>query len=68
LSRKKQQKIFLNLTKAGPDELFADLEDAAPIKNVDDMVHVKVNFPPFQHYKIDENNSFICVGSHGQVT
>jgi hypothetical protein len=25
--------------------MFADLEDAAPIKNVDDTVHVKVNFP-----------------------
>ena len=22
----------------------------------------KVNFPPFQHYKIDENNTFHCVG------
>jgi hypothetical protein len=66
------------------DEIFADLEDAAPIKaDVDDMVHVKVNFPPFQHYKIDENNSFYCIGKshwegdlatgnfnkdHGQIT
>ena len=47
------------------------------------MVHVKVNFPPFQHYKIDENGSFYCVGKshwvgplvrghfskdHGQIT
>ena len=24
--------------------------------------HTKVNFPPFQHYKIDSNNTFICVG------
>jgi hypothetical protein len=66
------------------DEIFADLEDAAPIKaDVDDMVHVKVNFPPFQHYMIDANNSFYCVGKshwngdlvtgefskdHGQIT
>jgi hypothetical protein len=66
------------------DEIFADLEDAAPIKaDVDDMVHVKVNFPPFQHYKIDNNNSFYCIGKshwvgdletgsfskdHGQIT
>jgi hypothetical protein len=26
------------------------------------MVHVKVNFPPFQHYKLDSNNSAVCVG------
>ena len=24
--------------------------------------HDKVNFPPFQHWKFDENNSLICVG------
>jgi hypothetical protein len=40
---------------------FADLE-TMPKDEVDDMVHVKVNFPPFQHYKIDDNNSFYCVG------
>jgi hypothetical protein len=65
------------------DDLFADLEDAAPIKEIDDMVHVRVNFPPFQHFKIDENGSFVCVGKshwvgdvntgefskdHGQIT
>jgi hypothetical protein len=28
---------------------------------------VKVNFPPFQHYRIDENGDFYCVGkSHWQ--
>lgn len=65
------------------DDLFADLEDAAPIKEIDDMVHVRVNFPPFQHFKIDENGSFVCIGKshwvgdmttgefskdHGQIT
>ena len=44
------------------DAIFADLEDSTAKDEVDDMVHVKVNFPPFQHYKIDENNSFYCVG------
>ena len=39
-----------------------DLEDENTKDDVDDMVHVKVNFPPFQHYKLDENNSAICVG------
>lgn len=41
---------------------FDDLEDATTKDEVDDMVHTKVNFPPFQHFKIDENNSVICVG------
>jgi len=44
------------------DEIFADLEDTTTKGEVDDMVHVKVNFPPFQHFKIDENNKFYCVG------
>ena len=44
------------------DEIFADLEDVTTKDEVDDLVHVKVNFPPFQHYKIDANNSLICVG------
>lgn len=44
------------------DSKFADLEDPTTKDEVDDMVHVKVNFPPFQHFKLNENNSFICVG------
>lgn len=66
-----------------PNDIFADLEDKTTKAEVDDMVHVKVNFPPFQHYKIDENNTFYCVGKshwngdlstgsfskdHGQIT
>jgi len=81
--KKKTAKDIFEFDAPDPDENFADLEEAAPIKNVDDMVHVKVNFPPFQHYKIDENNTFYCVGKshwkgdlitgefskdHGQVT
>jgi hypothetical protein len=82
--KKKTAKDIFDFEEVDPDEIFADLEDAAPIKaDVDDMVHVKVNFPPFQHYKIDSNNSFICVGKshwkgdlatgsfskdHGQIT
>jgi hypothetical protein len=82
-TKKKSAKDIFEFDEVDPDEVFADLEDAAPIKNVDDMVHVKVNFPPFQHYKIDSNNSMICVGKshwdgdletgtfskdHGQIT
>ena len=72
--KKKTAKDIFEFEEADPEEIFAD---------VDDMVHVKVNFPPFQHYKIDENNTFYCVGKshwkgdletgefskdHGQVT
>jgi hypothetical protein len=42
--------------------LFADLEDAAPVKNVDDMVHIRVNFPPFQHFKFNDLGQLVCVG------
>jgi len=44
------------------EEIFADLEDPSTAKEIDDMVHVKVNFPPFQHFKIDKTNTFRCVG------
>ena len=44
------------------DEIFADLEDVIPKDEIDDMVHVKVNFPPFQHYKMDKNETFKCIG------
>lgn len=44
------------------EEIFIDLEDPTTQSEVDDMVHTKVNFPPFQHYKIDDTGSFVCVG------
>lgn len=81
--KKKTAKDIFEFEEPDPDEIFADLEDTATKGEVDDMVHVKVNFPPFQHYKIDENNTFYCVGKshwkgdletgefskdHGQVT
>jgi hypothetical protein len=67
------------------ESLFEDLEDKTLAKEMglDDMVHVRLNFPPFQHYKIDEYGSFYCVGKshwrgdletgefskdHGQIT
>jgi hypothetical protein len=49
------------------DELFADLEDPITKQEVDDMVHVKVNFPPFQHFRMDKRKSYQCIGkSHWQ--
>jgi hypothetical protein len=81
--KKKTAKDIFEFEEPDPDEIFADLEDTTTKAEVDDMVHVKVNFPPFQHYKIDSNNTFYCVGKshwkgdlengefskdHGQVT
>lgn len=81
--KKKTAKDIFEFEDEDPDEIFADLEDTNTSKEIDDMVHVKVNFPPFQHFKVDENNSFICVGKshwkgdlaegefskdHGQIT
>lgn len=81
--KKKTAKDIFEFEEPNPDEIFADLEDNTTKAEVDDMVHVKVNFPPFQHYKIDSNNTFYCVGKshwdgdmktgtfnkdHGQVT
>jgi len=37
------------------EDSFADLEDKKTKALVDDMVHSKVNFPPFQHYLLDAN-------------
>ncbi len=48
------------------EELFADLEDTVKDTlgkdEIDDMVHVKVNFPPFQHFRLDNTNTFKCIG------
>jgi hypothetical protein len=44
------------------EDEFEDLEDVTTKDLVDDMVHVKVNFPPFQHFKLDDTNTFTCVG------
>lgn len=60
--KKKTAKDIFEFEENDPDELFADLEDTTTKSEIDDMVHVKVNFPPFQHYKVDDTNSFICVG------
>jgi hypothetical protein len=43
------------------ENLFEDLEAAAPVK-MDDLVHIRVNFPPFQHFKLNKMGSLVCVG------
>ena len=35
---------------------------AKDIFEFEDMVHVKVNFPPFQHFRLDSTNTFQCIG------
>ena len=81
-TKKKTAKDIL-LFDEDDTEDFSDLEDKTTKGDVDDMVHVKVNFPPFQHFKIDETGTFNCVGKshwmngidnghfskdHGQIT
>jgi len=61
--KKKTAKDIFIIEEADPvEELFADLEDVSTKAEVDDMVHVKVNFPPFQHFRIDNTNTFRCIG------
>ena len=60
--KKKSAKDLFTFENSGDeDEVYPELEEL--IKDeIDDMVHVKVNFPPFQHFKIDGKKSFACVG------
>jgi len=60
--KKKTAKDIFEFEESDPDEIFAELEDVITKAEIDDMVHVKVNFPPFQHFKVDSTNSFICIG------
>jgi hypothetical protein len=67
------------------EELFEELEDKTLAKEMglDNMVHVRLNFPPFQHFKFNNTNSLVCIGKshwngdlatgdfskeHGQIT
>jgi len=61
VDKKKTAKDFFEFD-SDQDEIFSDLEDPTTAKEIDDMVHVKVNFPPFQHFRLDKNNNFKCIG------
>lgn len=61
-TKRKTAKDIIELEDQDQDEFFSEIEDISTKDEVDDMVHEKVNFPPFQHYKIDDTNSFYCVG------
>jgi hypothetical protein len=82
IDKKKTAKDIFDFEGDG-EEIFADLEDNTLKAEVDDMVHVKVNFPPFQHFRFDETNTARCIGKshwkgslengefskdHGQIT
>jgi len=58
---KKTRAVLVEDNEADPLTEYDDVSVALPSK------FVKVNFPPFQHYKIDENGVPYCVGkSHWQ--
>ena len=82
VKKKTAKDILVFDDEEGESDIFADLEDTTTKGEVDDMVHVKVNFPPFQHYMIEEDAPK-CVGKshwvngiknghfskdHGQIT
>lgn len=60
-TKKKSAKEMFEFDDGEVEDLFADLEDVAPVK-VDDMVHIRVNFPPFQHFKFNDAGQLYCVG------
>lgn len=50
--------------RAKLEEMFDDIDEAREDEDygIDDQVHAKVNFPPFQHYKVDEDGNAYLVG------
>jgi uncharacterized protein YdaT len=60
VAKKKSAKDIFDFDEE--EDIFEDLEAVAPVKNVDDLVHVRVNFPPFQHFKFNRVGSLVCVG------
>ena len=64
--KKKSAKDLFVFEDTAQSDVSPELEELVK-EEVDDMVHVKVNFPPFQHFKIDDKKSFVCIGkSHWQ--
>lgn len=50
--------------RAKIEEMFDDIEEAREQEDygIDDHVHTKVNFPPFQHYRVNEDGVPYKVG------
>lgn len=85
--KNKKAKDIIDIDSEDEENLFEELEeinkDLEKEMGLDDMVHARVNFPPFQHFKLDKNKTFYCVGKshwigdlengefskdHGQIT
>jgi len=67
---KKPTKALLK-KRAKLEEMFDDIEEAREDEDygIDDHVHAKVNFPPFQHYRVNEEGVPYKVGqSHWKGT
>jgi hypothetical protein len=60
-AKKKSAQEMFEFDGDEEDDLFAELEAVAPVK-VDDLVHVRVNFPPFQHFMFTDGGQLVCVG------
>jgi hypothetical protein len=57
-AKKRKLEEILDLDDAQEDDPLADLIDEPVL----DMNHVRLNFPPFEHYRIDDNKSPFIVG------
>jgi hypothetical protein len=58
VGKKKQLKDILNLEEPEADDPLADIVDEIVL----DPTHVRVNFPPFYHYRITEDKEPFLVG------
>lgn len=58
VGKKKQLKDILNLEEPEADDPLADIVDEIVL----DPTHVRVNFPPFYHYRITEDREPVLVG------
>jgi hypothetical protein len=69
VNKKKTAKDIIEIDMMDAEEdLFEELEDeVVNVPDINDLIHIRVNFPPFQHFKINRHGSFVCVGkSHWQ--
>jgi hypothetical protein len=57
-AKKRKLEEILDLDDAQEDDPLADLIDEPVL----DMNHVRLNFPPFEHYRIDDNKTPFIVG------
>jgi hypothetical protein len=57
-AKKRKLEEILDLDDAQEDDPLADLIDEPVL----DMNHVRLNFPPFEHYRLDDNKTPFIVG------